>query len=414
MHRLLGQQRFAFPVIQVLRPIPLALQSGLVGLRDDAKVDLCQVAVPDLNRRQRLVPDAFGGDLRGLGLDLLDQVMAAPPADAVGKCVRAALGQLPGLDKVAFLVHDRGPLMKRPGGDFVVAPLVRESFQGRLVARVFLLAERFVVAKVQSQQIRVDECGLVVVVLMELQQVLIQSNRLDDRGILVSGLNLPSHEVVGRSEDGAIGHQIESILWLGRRLFARAVEFQRIMRQDVEHGGSIGVRHVALLQQLVEIGDRRRFQLVFGRKRLGELLVDFRENPRQVPRSEIVTRRFGRGGTAHETPAILLEIVPIPIGQNGVHRRHHFVWCFGNLGLHASDLFLRLVALDAALQCDLLTDRLDRLGIRLVFHGTGDDRIEMLDRRLGQPLTNSLIHLLPLVVARTAQCWDRENESEQD
>src|ERR1039458_5606824 len=107
------------------------------------------------------------------------------------------------------------------------------------------------------------------------------------------------------------------------------------------------------------------------------------------------------GGRAlHEAPPVLLEVLPIPIGQQRVHERHHLLRRFRNLRLQTRDLLLRLIALDVAFQRDLLPDGLHGLGVGLVFERALDDGFEVGDGGLGQALLDGLLDLLPLRVAR--------------
>jgi len=398
-HGRLGQQRPALVVVQLFRPVPRRLQSRVIRLGDDAEEDLGQVSVADLDFGKWLVPDTFDVDLRRLGLDLQQQVMAAAAADAIGKSVFAPLGQPVGLDQIAFLLQDGRPVVQRACGDLVVAPLVGEAFKRGFIAGVLFFAERFVPAEVQPQQVGVDQSCLVLVGLMELEQVLIQPDRLQCRRVLVRCLDLPGDELLGRREDGAVGHQVERILGFGPRLFAGVVELERIVRQEIEHRRPVAVRYGAFLQQVVVRGDGRGFQHGFARQGFGELLVDLGQDARQVPGGEVVAGRLGGRRALQEPPAVLLEVVPVPIGQDGLHDRCHLRGRFRDLGFHAGDLFFRLVALNAALQRDFFGDRLDGFGVSLVLHGSRDDRLQLLDGRLGQPFGDRLVDLLPLLVA---------------
>ena len=66
----------------------------------------------------------------------------------------------------------------------------------------------------------------------------------------------------------------------------------------------------------------------------------------------------------------------------------------------ACDLLLGLVALDVALERDLLANGLYRLGVGLVLEGGLDDGLEVGDGGLGQALLDGVLDLLPLGVTR--------------
>ena len=65
----------------------------------------------------------------------------------------------------------------------------------------------------------------------------------------------------------------------------------------------------------------------------------------------------GRGGRAlHEPPAVVLEVLPVPVGLDDLQHGLHLGRGLGDLGLQADDLFFRLIALDGAFQGDLAAD----------------------------------------------------------
>ena len=61
-------------------------------------------------------------------------------------------------------------------------------------------------------------------------------------------------------------------------------------------------------------------------------------------------RSFRRLGALLEAPAVLLEVVPVPVGQDRLHDRLHLGRRLRDLGLQPGDLLFRLVALDVAFQ----------------------------------------------------------------
>ena len=129
--------------------------------------------------------------------------------------------------------------------------------------------------------------------------------------------------------------------------------------------------------------------------------VDLCQDTGQVPGREVRSRRFGGLGPLYEAPAVLLEVLPIPMGQNRLHHRFHRVRGLGNLGLEADDHFLNLTPLNPALQGDLQADGLGGLRVRLVLQRPGDDLVQNRDSSLGQSLFNRLVHLAPQAVPRS-------------
>ena len=115
----------------------------------------------------------------------------------------------------------------------------------------------------------------------------------------------------------------------------------------------------------------------------GELLVDFSIDTGQVPGFEVVTRGSTGAASLNEAPAVLLEIMPVPIGEDCGHHWLHFSRGFCNFSLHAPDFLLCLIALNIPFQRDFPAYGLNRLGVVLFSDGFLDDRIQMLDRGLG-------------------------------
>jgi hypothetical protein len=67
--------------------------------------------------------------------------------------------------------------------------------------------------------------------------------------------------------------------------------------------------------------------------------------------------------------------------------------------LEPDDLLLRFVAFDVAFIGNLLADGLDGLSVGLVSQRAVNDRLQLLDGRLGQSLLDRLLHFPPLGVA---------------
>ena len=229
----------------------------------------------------------------------------------------------------------------------------------------------------------------------------------------VGRLDLPGQELLDGSEDRAVGGQFEGVLGPGAGLFAGAEEAQGFEGQEIVECRPIGIGHGALDEEVVVLGDGDFLQL--GRIGQGglELLADLGQNPWEVPGEDVVAGRSGRGRALYEAPAVLLEILPVPVGEDGVHYRPHFLGRLGNLGLQAGDLLLRFVSLDGAFLGDLHADGFDRLGIGLVLDGRGDDRIQFLNGCFGQSFLDRLIDFFPRSVSGSRPAWRQEPQAEQ-
>ena len=242
---------------------------------------------------------------------------------------------------------------------------------------------------------------------MEFKKVLIQLEGLDGAGFIVGGFDLPSHELGGAVEDGIVRLEFKGVLRLGAGLFAAAVELQGVEHEEIIHGRPIGVGLGAFLQKFIVVGHRCFLEHRLVGEGGGELFVDLGEDAWQIPGLEIIRRGGTGAGTLDEAPAVLLEVVPVPVGDNGGHHRLHFGGRLFDLGLHAADLFLRLVALDGAFKGDLLADRLDGLGIILVGQGFFDNRVEMGDGRFGQAFFQSRVVGFPVAFLGELGCGGR-------
>ncbi len=129
--------------------------------------------------------------------------------------------------------------------------------------------------------------------------------------------------------------------------------------------------------------------------------VDFCQNAGQVPGREVRSRRFSGLGPLHEAPAVLLEVLPIPMGQDCLHHGFHWFRSLGNLGLETDDHFLDFTALNLALKGYLQTDGLGGLSMGLILQGLGDDLVQNRNGGLGQSLFHRLVHLTPQAVSGT-------------
>ena len=192
-----GQEPALFVAIQLFGTSVGPLELLLPVVRHHAEIDFVQVAVTDCDRRCRIVPDAFGGDLDRLGFDLLNQVVALPAADAFGETALALGGDAVCFGQIAFLMQYRRPGIQCASRDRGVGPLVGELPQRRFVASFLLIAKGLVVSELKPREVRVQECRPVVVVLVKTEQLLIKADALDRGRAVVRRLDLPFQEVLG-------------------------------------------------------------------------------------------------------------------------------------------------------------------------------------------------------------------------
>ncbi len=125
------------------------------------------ITIGYLNVRQRVVPYALSLDCGGLGLDLLNQVVTQLAANAVWVYIPSLACEYVCLDKVSMPVFNSGPLIECPGNNFVVCPLVHEPLKCLLIKNDFVGTQGLVVTEHETMQIRINECGLISIVLMK-------------------------------------------------------------------------------------------------------------------------------------------------------------------------------------------------------------------------------------------------------
>ena len=168
------------------------------------------------------------------------------------------------------------------------------------------------------------------------------------------------------------------------------------MGHEIIEGRPVAVGHGSLVQEEVVIIDRFLFQNLVMSQGLLKLLVDFRQDAGQVPSGYVPSRSLRCSSSLSETPAVALKVLPIPVGQNGVHHGNDLLGSLCHLSLHPSYLFLRLVSLNGSLQVDLLGNGANGNCMSFFLEGSLDERVELLYGRLGQALLGRLLHFLPL------------------
>ena len=207
-------------------------------------MNLREITISDRDRTVRCIPHTLDVDLRRLCLDLLDEIEAELAADAVRESPRALLRNLVRLRLLVLADEHLGPLCTRPCRKFMVRPLIHEAFQRRLVPRTFLLACRVIFPEPNPLKVAVEQRRLVRILRMEAQQRLVKLHRLH---LVRVALRFPFQKFLGRSKNRSVRLQLKLILRLRRRLLARCVKSQRLVREEIIECGPIRIRHRALV-----------------------------------------------------------------------------------------------------------------------------------------------------------------------
>ena len=380
---------------------PRRLDRLLCRERNGSEVDTRHVAIGDGDLRQRSIPHPLRLDTRGPALDLLDQIVTPGAADAGRVRLPSHQGQGVRLDVIALRVCDAGPLVESPTCDLMAFPVRDEALQGLYVTGSFVGPEGFVVAEEEPVQIGIDEGRLVCIVLVKGQQVLVQADRFEFGGIRVGCLRFPLEELGHGREDGTVRHELERVLRQGAGLLAGRVERQGFVGDEIVEGRPVAVRHAPFLQQVIPLSDRDALQLLLRGQGQREVAVDFREDTSQVPRGDLRPWRLGRLRPLHESPAIRLEVLPIPMGQDRLHQGSHGLGGLGDPGVEFDDHLLIVAPFDHALDDDLSADGPCGFGIGLVRHGFRDDLAEDGRSRLGQSRVYRILHLVPQRITRS-------------
>ena len=362
-----------------------------------------EVAVRHVERGPRGVPDLLGGEADGRRLDLLDEVETQIAAIGVREGLQPAGRERVRRGRLAGGVAAGRELVDRAGEDLVPRVRLDEPRERRLVALGLLLAHGDVETVVEPREVGVEEGGAVGILVVETQQRLVQRERLQFRRSGVGGFRSPREERLGVAEDRTRAVDLEGVLGRHAAELAGLVERQRLAREEVEERGPVGVGHVALFDQEVPRRDRRLLEHGRRGERGVEVLADLGEDAREIPGLDIGARRGGGLRALVEAPAVVLEVLPVPVAQQRLHHRLHRGRRFGELDLEAGDLLLGLVALDRALEGDLAADRAHGLGIGLVGERALDDRLEPLDGGLRQAFVGGFVDRFPLIVAWTGE-----------
>lgn len=126
-------------------------------------------------------------------------------------------------------------------------------------------------------------------------------------------------------EDRAVGGDGEGVLGPGAGLFS-LVELQGLAGEEIVDRGPVAVGDGSRFEETLEGGDGGALEGFGVGERQVELAVDFLEEPAQVPGLEVIRLRVGRRrggdrGPLLDAPAVLLEIGPVGVGDEGAEER---------------------------------------------------------------------------------------------
>ena len=138
------------------------------------------------------------------------------------------------------------------------------------------------------------------------------------------------------------------------------------------------------------------------------------EKTREVPSGKVFARGSLSGCALHETPPVLLKVLPIPVRQQGIKDRDHLFGSLGDFRLEARDLLLGFIALDIGFEVELSTDSLGRFGVGFILQRTLNNGLEVSDGCFGQALVNRILDLFPLGISgRSASFQNEEGHYQQ-
>jgi hypothetical protein len=359
-------------------------------------------------------PDALSPQRERRCLDARDQVRAAATAGAVREPLHAAPRDPHGADQIAALLQHLRPVAERARRQLVIGPASSEILHGLAVALGHLSADRLVAREFEPPQIGVDPRRPIAVAAMEAQHVLVEPHGPQRGGERIGRGRTPGEERVGVCEHRAAAIENERFLGARAGLLTRLIEAQRVERDEIVERRPPGVGRVAARDEHVPCGDRCALQPVRAGERRLEVPVDLGVEARQVPGREVVGRLHRRLRALHDAPAILLEVLPVPVRQDrfvdGTRPRRSL----RQLGLERVDLLFRLAALDLALVGDPLGGGAHRLGQRAVRHGVGGNRVEDRDRGLRQTRAARGLDPFPCKIATVAGCSQDEYEEDSE
>ena len=134
---------------------------------------------------------------------------------------------------------------------------LREAFQCCGVPCVFLFTHSEVLPEADALQVAVQQRGFVRSVGMKAHQSRVEADGLCviSRDLRCGIRHIPFQELLRRPEDRPVCRDLDVILRLRPRLLARCVEPERIVRQEVVERRAVRIRHCALHQQRIELGD---------------------------------------------------------------------------------------------------------------------------------------------------------------
>ena len=160
-------------IVQRLGAISLFVQERVPVVSNYAEMKIREIPIAHLDLWPRRIPDALGVNVKRLGFNFGNEVMAELCADAFQKYFGSLLCQLPCLHPIARFVNGAGPLIRNCRGNFVICCFARQPLKRVDVAVVLVLPDRDIVAVDQSIKVGIQECGSIRVATVNMQDLLV-------------------------------------------------------------------------------------------------------------------------------------------------------------------------------------------------------------------------------------------------
>ena len=241
---------------------------------------------------------------------------------------------------------------------------------------------------------------------MKLKQAAIEPYYFEQWRVAVGdgrfGLRLPGEKVLERTERGAGGIEFVGVFRGDQAAFAGRGKLDRVAGDDVPHGWPVGSGHRALLKDHRPFANRHTleggsFRSALAADRRSEPLSDLTDDRGQIPfadRSQVSVVR-GTGRPLLETPAVLHEKAPGPVGLNRLQHTAGFRRGLVDGGVK-QDQSLRIIRCPVArLGEDSRGDRPGHLGPGPIGECSLFNPLERRGGRLWLPFLNRLVDGLP-------------------
>ena len=250
-----------------------------------------------------------------------------------------------------------------------------------------------------------EERAAVLVVGMEREQILVETEGAQFGRTGIGGFGLPGAEFLHRPERRGGGVDGEGIGRLRRRDDFHRIKLEGGVGDEVVQRRAVGVAQLALVEEVAENVHRDLAEGILVRQRLQEPLVDFGQDAGQVPGLEILARWLGGGAAPQEAPLVLPVVAEEPTGLQGAQDRARLGRRPPDLGVELLDRRIR-AAFDPAFQDQPHGQRLGAFAPGLFAECRGLDGPELLGYGLGLVFGLGFFDLLPLRVTRAARRGD--------